>query len=319
MKISIRKIGLASALVVFASGLMFGFDFQESAGGIATALGGVVLDRDLGGLNALYNPTLIAATLTNALSLQADVCGAYQPYGVDGINVCSAGVTYARSLGLFNAGAGLGFQSELAQGGLNTIRTYLCLSGDFASFSRLSDLLGFVDNVGASLNIKTVTYYLDANMTGTGITPTLVNFDLDADVTASFINRMLEVGFMGSDLLAGEKGFTGASLSNQRGLILHGMVQPIHDLKFIAAYNFGGSSEVIDNDNFVGSATAFANSYLGMEASFFDSIFVRVGLNEGRLTGGLGIDAAGFTLNIGVLPISSLSLYYQIDLNYKFF
>ena len=300
--------------------ISYGFKFDEPMGGIAVSLGGVVLDKNMAGFNIIYNPNMIALNLNKPISLDVSVTYVPSPYQIKGIDNAVAGAVYGMDLGFLKVGAGLGYQANIRQAGISENRIYLGGSA-FLPTRQFFNFLEF-DGVSAALNLKALLYTTDIDMSGvTGFNKTPMAFDADFDVTLSFLNKSLFVGFMVSDILQSPISFISGSSSvpSQRGLILHGRMNLVKDFDLFACYNFGGSQHIVNRNNFLASSTAMANSYFGVEAGFGDSLKVRVGVNEGRLCGGIGLEVQDLVVNVGLLPIAGLNLYYQVDVSYRFF
>lgn len=316
-----RKSLFICLLLTLISGTAFGFRSDEAIGGVATSLGGVVLDRDLGAFNALYNPTLIPMSVMGTYDYQAAASFAPNPYGISGLSTGAFALTAAKE-GLFmddlTVGAGLGGILDIAPEGVSEYRFNLSGAAYYTGFSGLD----FLDGVGASVSLKALLYAISIDIPAsyTGGSTSAFGFDVDVDVTANMFDNVWELGVLGFNLIESKPTFFDShySLSTvERGLFIHSRVNILRELAIFGSYNILGSDHLVDRNNFIGSSTAFVNSYYGMEASFMDSLFVRVGIAEGSLSGGFGLDIENLTVNVGILPISGVSLYYQLDVNYR--
>lgn len=301
----------------------FGFDLYEPIGGVATSLGGVVLDRDLQGLNILYNPTMIAMNYTGRSELNVAVSYARSPYSVQGFDNSSVGITYAHGFGDFAMGYGLGVQMNLVDAGLSTYKMYAAGSCYYTGLKKLAGWLSFLDGVGASVNINPMMYNVPDYMSEIdGFSNNPMGVDLNADITLSLFENKLSVGFLAANILETEVTFYTYAVSLENSVkcaeIVHLKINPIKNLTIFAAVNVNGDKHLINIDNFFGSSTLLANTYFGLEGNFSESLFVRIGVNEGQLSGGIGLDVADLTINLGIQSIYGLHMYYQLDLNYRF-
>lgn len=315
-----KKYLLILFIVGFISTMSYGFRWDENFGGVATGLGGVVLDKDMQGFNAIYNPNMITIGLKDADVLGFSAGYTPSPYGVDGINNGGFGVVYGIGLGALKVGGGVGGQFSTVVGGINETRIYIAMSGYYTGLGQAVKLLSFIDGIALGLNMKLLmlSTAVDINLDGYNSAP--FGFDMDVDLTISMFKNVFRVGFMVSDLLEAKPSFfensAGVSLV-KRGMIVHGKFAILNNLDLVTALNIGGSAHTTSENNFTGSVTVFANTYFGIEANFMDSFYVRIGLNEGKLSGGLGLTIADLTVNVGLQPIEGMNLYYQMDISYR--
>jgi hypothetical protein len=311
-----RKLFLLFISILFAAGSLYGLNMGEPVGGVATALGGVVLDRDLGGFNVLYNPSMIAQVASERSYLDFSASYAPTPFELPEIQNAAFGVSSGLNIGFMNVGMGLGAKMLFVTSGISEYNINIVGAGYYPI-----DVLfinGVAAGVGFKLNMFTVD---DASLADlwNDITVSATGVDLDFDVTLKLFNDILSVGFMVSDILESKVSFFEGDVSTitKRGMIIHGKVAILKDFHFFTAFNLSGEDKHINRRNFTGSSTGLANTYFGIEASFFESLFVRVGVNEGQLSGGLGVVVEDLSVNVGVLPMPGLSLYYQVDISYR--
>lgn len=290
-------------------------------GGTATALGGIVLDKDLSGYNGVFNPSMIAMSLDGDYLYNFGASYANDPYGFEGLDNALIGVTWAKKLDMMNIGAGISSQMDLAAIGLNQYRFYFSGSAYYTGLSEMLDALSFVDGIAAGLNLKLLYFNTSADFTGVTGFHNPVGIDMDLDITIKFFDDKLNLGFLVSDLLDTQLSFfNNEPLTNVtfRGVFLHGRFNLVENFSIFCALNLAGSDHYVDRGNIFGSSTFLANTYFGFEASFLDSLYVRVGMNEGRLTGGFGLIIEDLMVNVGVLPLKNVNLYYQVDVGYRF-
>ncbi len=294
------------------------FLLKESTGGISTSLGGVILDRDMDGLNIIYNPSLIAVyTEKDPDTLKISASGAVNPYGIQGINNAALGLTYGQIKGDFSIGYGFGLQIFSVSEGLSEYNIYL---GASSFYKNNLGILKFWDGAALSYNFKLKYFNVNQDVTGiTGFQNSILGFDSDVDFTLSFDKQHYSIGFFALDLFANQLSLLGNSSADtiKRALILHTKIRIVENFDFFASINLTGDPHYISPDNFFNSATKLADKYFGVEATFIDVLFVRVGVNEGRLGGGIGLKANNLKVNIGVIPIPGVNLYYQADISYK--
>lgn len=315
-----KKYLLILFIIGFVSTMSYGFRWDENFGGVATGLGGVVLDKNMQGFNAIYNPNMITIGLKDVDVLDFSAGYTPSPYGVEGINNGGFGVTYGIGLGALKIGGGVGGQFSSVVGGINETRIYIAMSGYYTGLGQAVKLLSFVDGIALGLNMKMMMLSTGVEINLDGFNSAPFGFDMDIDLTVSMFKNVFRIGFMVSDLLEAKPSFfenpAGVSLV-KRGMIVHGKFAILNNLDLVTAFNIGGSAHTTTENNFSGSVTVFANTYFGIEANFMDSFYVRIGLNEGKLSGGLGLTIADLTVNVGLQPIEGMNLYYQMDISYR--
>jgi len=298
---------------------VYSFVVTDLVGAIATGLGGVVLDRDMGGFNSVYNQSATLLNMKKNMILDLSAAYAIAPFGIEGINNSAFGGVFGVNIEFLKFSVGIGGQLNIVANGLNENRFYL---GGAIYYPGLKNFIPFVDGLVLSANSKLLLFYLD-NIQIEGVsdfvsTPTA--FDLDSDITLSFIDGKVYLGLYFMDLLESYISFVNSRENvNKRQIFIHSKINIMNNFDFYGAINITGTPHIVDRNNFLASSTLFANTYFGIEGCFGGALFIRVGLNEGRLTGGIGLDVANLSINFGVLPITTLSLYYQIDITYKFF
>ena len=298
--------------LLFSQALLFSLDNNTPIGGKATGLGGMDLDIDLGSFNVFYNPTLIAFQDIKGQTIEAGVSGSASPYGLQGINNFSFAGSFFMPLNDFKVGAFFGMKSRRVENGISENEYDISLASAHKTF--LKNVV-----VGGSLRFKLLQNKLMVDISG--FSPSAMAFNVDSDFSFDINQGQFRLGVTGINLIVGQKL---AYLSDAKvntlpvALIAHGKARINQYLDFIMSYNFLGSTHLVDKSNFFYSSVAFANMNLGFEANFSGVLFVRLGINQANLTGGIGLKAKNMDIDLGVMPQSSLGLYYQLSVNYKF-
>ncbi len=308
-----KKSLIAIIFILLSSMNAFGLITEETLGGISTSLGSIVLDKDLGGMNALNNPTIMALNNKKNSQLNITATGAAQPYGISGIDNAAIGAEFFLPGQAFQMGFGLGFQTGLVNAGVNQYR--LLVSAGFA-YTGIQQSVSWISGIGIGVSGKYISYSLAQDIPGVNSTSSAM--DVDVDATVSLLQKKLQIGVLANDLLASSISFLNSStVVGDRGLYIHTRISILDNLDFFGAYNIIGPKHVVDRANFFSASTALMNQYYGLEANFGNALYIRFGVGDGNLTGGIGLIVDNLSVNIGVMPLGPLSLYYQVDLNYK--
>ncbi|MEN2998607.1 MAG: hypothetical protein ABDH28_06200 [Brevinematia bacterium] len=276
--------------------------------------------------NALFEPVFVGGKYVglggaNIVEVQDPYAMVYNPAGLSYIDGISVSVSYSEPFGtpgmnLINANLA-GNLVDILQLGVNVsyygadlnstsgLRYLVVGVGVGRSFS-LSDVISFVDDLRVGLSAKGLMISLAGYELDTSVNGSKMGFSADAGVGVSLMKEFLKVGVVGYNLVPNSFSFFSDSTNVTEvysavkfGVSVY-LVRPY--MKIFGAYGMG-----------LNSASPSSLS-VGTELSYADTIFTRIGLNEGKLTMGLGIKAPNFEINFGVQNRDNLGWYYQIDL-----
>ncbi|MFN4245013.1 MAG: hypothetical protein ACK4F9_02560 [Brevinematia bacterium] len=283
---------LLTLWLVFSSNAIFEPVF---VGGRYVALGGANVTEVSDPYSIIYNPACIVYTEDISLSVSYS-----EPFGVAGANLINFNLT-GNVLDLIQAGFTFSSYGSSVDVGLR----YMVLGFGLARGIDLSDLVSFVDMISLGVVFKGLSMSLRGHEIDETVNGDKFGFSVDAGVNFSLMEDFIKLGVVGYNLLpykfAFLSDFGGSEIysSLKLGASLY-LVKPY--MKVFGAYNLGLNS----------SSTSYFS--LGTEISYADTIFTRIGLDNNRITAGLGIKGPNFEINFGVQNRDNLGWYYQVDL-----
>ncbi len=287
---------------IFVVFLVLGLAFSSSGifepvfvGGRYVALGGANITEVGDAYSVVYNP----ACISYVSGISATVSYS-EPFGVAGVNLVNFNLA-GNVFDIFQMGVSFSSYGSSVDFGLR----YTILGLGVSKGIDLSEFVGFVDTVSAGvvfkgLGISLKGYELDQSINGDKY-----GFNFDAGLSLVVLNELISFGVVGYNLLPYKFAFLsdsgGADVysSLKIGTSLY-LVKPY--MKVFASYNLGLNTS---------SSSYFS---LGTEISYADTLFTRIGLNNNRITMGLGVRGPNFEVNFGVQNRDNLGWYYQIDL-----
>ncbi|MCX8095895.1 MAG: hypothetical protein N3D81_00150 [Spirochaetes bacterium] len=291
-----KKIIFSVLIVLLCSNFSFALFETPFVGGRYIALGLANVSEVTDPYAVIYNPAGLG--YIGGIAISANYS---EPFGVPGVNLINVNVA-GNVVDIVQVG--LTFSSYGADINATSGLRYLIAGVSIARAFELSDSVDFLDGISIGLSGKGLGLSLRGYELDESANTDKWNFNFDAGVNLSLFNELLKLGVVGYNLIPTKFSF----LTGTQGTEIYSALKVGTSIYLIKPYMkaFGSYSLGLNSS----SPSSFS---VGTEVSYADTIFTRIGLENNRITMGLGLKGPGFELNFGVQNRDNLGWYYQAD------